>query len=154
MTEDDWAIDASRHQSLSVRKCPIHIRIQKNNPYYRMSYRGYMEKSRLVMAQHLGRCLGSDEYIYFKDNNPFNVSIDNMQLVSHKELTKLIIIGKLDRRIANLTDHQVLAGLVDKLTNQRAVLSAQLEDIRFNHTVCNCSQCRRSIDTRQAGYRL
>ena len=106
------------------------------------------------MAQHLGRCLGSDEYIYFKDNNPYNVSIENMQLVSHKELTKLIIIGKLDRRIANLTDHHILAELVDKLTNQRAVLSAQLDEIRFKHTICNCRQCRRSIDTRQAGYRL
>lgn len=154
MTEDDWIVDAKIHTSISDRKRPIHVRIHKDSPYYRMSYRGYILSARLKMAEHLQRCLGSDEYIYFKDDNPFNTDDSNMELVSHKELNKLIKIGKLTRRIANLTDHQVLLELRDNLIIQKAILSKQLDDIRFNHTVCNCSQCRRSIDTRQAGYRL
>jgi len=120
---------------------PCHIKIGKDHPYYRMSYKGYISRARLNMAEHLGRCIGSDEYIYYKDGNPFNEDISNLELVHHKELTKLNQINRIDYRV-----QQLLA--------EKSILESQLKEIRFNHTPCNCSKCRRSMDVRQREYNL
>lgn len=93
------------------------------------------------MAEHLGRCIGSDEWIYFKDGDSFNISPDNMMLVSHKELTKLHDIDRIDRKI-------------QYLQSQRKVLVDRLEEIRHKRTPCSCPQCLRSIEARQASYRM
>jgi len=126
---------------ISTRKRPAHTRIPKDSPYYRMSYKGYIAPARLAMAKHLDRCLGSDEYIYYIDGDSFNSSIDNLLLVSHKELTKLNEI----RRITSTRD---------KLSSRLSTLQDQLADIQFNHTPCNCPKCIRSIESRQAEYKL
>ena len=126
---------------ISDRKRPQHIRISKDSPYYPMSYKGYIPPARLAMAQHLDRCLGSDEYIHFLDNNPFNSVLDNLKLVSHKELTKL---NEIRRIIATM----------DKLPTILSTLQSQLVEIQFNHPPCNCSKCMRSREARQAGYKL
>lgn len=126
---------------ISTRKRPQHIRISKDSPYYYMSYKGYISPARLAMAVHLGRHLGSDEYIYFKDGNEFNSVVWNLRLVSHKELTKLNEI-----RRTTLT--------IDNMLSRLATLQAQLAEIQFNHTPCNCPKCMRSKESRQAEYIL
>lgn len=126
---------------ITTRKRPTHIRIKKDNPYYPMSYNGYIAPARLVMAEHLDRCLGSDEYIYFQDGNEFNVSLDNMMLVSHKVLNKLNDIRRIGKQII-------------KLTACKITLEEQLEDIQFRGTPCNCPHCTRSREARVAGYSL
>ena len=126
---------------ISDRKRPQHIRISKDSPYYPMSYKGYISPARLAMAQHLDRCLGSDEYIYFIDGNEFNTELDNLDLVSHKELNKLNEI----RRITNQ---------IDRLTARRETLWNQHTEIVFNHTPCTCPKCMRSREARQAEYKL
>ena len=136
---------------ISNRKRPNHIHISKDNPYYRMSYKGYISEATLNMAKHLDRCLGSDEYIYFIDGNSFNSGIDNLQLVSHKEFTKLNQINRLDRRIEQLNE---LGRCTEHLTSHKKVLESQLKEIRHRHTPCNCRSCMRSIDARLASYRI
>lgn len=126
---------------ISNRKRPQLIRIQKDSPYYRMSYRGYISEARLNMAKRLNRCIGSDEYIYFIDGDSFNANISNLQLVSHKELTKLSEI----RRITVT---------MDKMASRLGTLQYQLTEIRYWHTSCDCPKCKRSIDSRQAEYKL
>jgi len=126
---------------LSSKKHSNHIRIPKDSPYYSMSYRGYISKTRLAMAQHLGRCLGSDEYVYIIDGNEDNDSIDNLQLASHKELIKLNQLRSIDNAI-------------DRLTSKRKAVESQLADIRFKNTPCNCPKCRRSLEARQRDYKL
>lgn len=126
---------------ISTRKRPHHIRIRKDSPYYPMSYKGYLPAARLAMAEHLDRCLGSDEWIYLKDGDPFNTDVSNIQLVSHKELTKLNEIRRIVRHM-------------DKLSTYLATLRAQLAEVQFNHTPCNCPICTRSIEVRQAEYKL
>lgn len=125
---------------ISNRKRPNHIRISKDSPYYRMSYKGYISEARLNMAKHLDRCLGSDEYIYFIDGDSFNSDIGNLQLVSHKEFTKLNQINRFGRRI-------------EQLTSYKEVLESQLKEIQHRHTPCSCPKCKRSIDIRLASYR-
>jgi hypothetical protein len=122
-------------------RSPNHIRIGKSSPYYPMSYNGYISPARLAMAQHLGRCLGSDEWIYYIDGNSFNSDISNLQLVSHKELNKLNEIRRTVR-------------MLDKLSARLATLQSDLAEIRFNHTPCDCPRCTRSREARQAEYRL
>ena len=126
---------------ISDRKRPQHIRISKDNPYYPMSYKGYISPARLAMAEHLGRCLGSDEYIHFIDGNEFNNDIANIILVPHKELNKLNEI----RRAVSAMDR--LSIRIDTLQNQ-------LVEIQFNHPPCNCPKCMRSREARQAEYKL
>lgn len=124
-----------------TKRYPNNIRIKEDDPYYSMSYKGYISPARYTMAQNINRCLGSDEYIYFLDGNPFNYDISNMQLVSHKELTQLNQIRRITRQIDNLKI---------QLDNHYRILS----DIRFNHTPCDCPRCIRSREARQAAYRL
>lgn len=126
---------------ISNRKRPNHVYISKTHPFYRMTYNGYVSEARLNMAEHLGRCLGGDEYIYFKDGNSFNEGVDNLELVSHKEFTKMNQI----RRVSNQ---------IEQLTEIKRVMELQLSEITFNHTPCNCNTCTRSLESRQASYKL
>ncbi len=64
-----------------------HIRLAKTDPYYGMTINrgaimgdGWTSKARYVMAQHLGRCLEPEEYVFHKfggkDNfNPLMLDI-------------------------------------------------------------------------------
>ncbi len=124
-----------------MSKRPCHIRVQKDSPFYGMSYKGYINPARYAMAQHLDRCLGSDEYIYYIDGNPFNYDISNLQLVSHKELNALHEVRRITRHIATLS-------------SRLEFFQKQLVEIRFNHPPCTCSKCTRSREARQADYRL
>lgn len=124
-----------------TKRYPNNIKIQEDNPYYPMSYKGYISPPRYAMAQHLGRCLGSDEFIYHIDGNPMNSDIDNLKLVSHKELTKLM---QIDRTVS----------IINKLSSKLSTLRSQLADIQFKHTPCDCPKCTRSREARQAEYRL
>lgn len=135
---------------ISTRKRPVHTHIPKNSPYYRMSYRGYISQARLNMAKHLDRCLGSEEYIYFLDGNSFNEEISNLQLASHKELNALNEIRRIKRRMDKTSS--ILTKI--ELTTRLTVFSEILDDIRFRKEPCKCSCCQRSIDTRQAEYKL
>ena len=133
---------------ISNRKRPNNIRIGKDSPFYSMSYNGYTSPARLAMAKHLDRCLGSDEYIYFTDGDCFNSDINNLQLVSHKELTKLNQI----RRVVYSMD-RMNTRLVT-LRDELIVLQGNLDEIRFRRTPCDCPKCTRSREARQAEYHL
>ena len=126
---------------ISTRKRPCNVSVSKDSPYYCMSYKGYISSARLAMAKHLDRCLGSDEYIYYIDGNPFNCDISNLILVSHKELTKLHEIRRIEQQL-------------ERMTSRLSILRNQLTEIQFNHTPCNCPKCTRSREARQAEYRL
>ena len=126
---------------ITNRKRPHHVRVSKDSPYYKMSYNGYVSRARLAMAEFLDRCIGSDEYIYYEDGDCFNERISNLRLVSHKELNCLNKIRSIERTILKLD------GLLQKYLSS-------LEDIRFNHTPCNCSRCKSSHESRQASYRM
>lgn len=66
----------------------IEIVIKPDNPYYKMVQKtGYIEEHRLVMAQSMGRCLSSWEWVHHKDGKKTNNAKSNLKLVdknSHK----------------------------------------------------------------------
>jgi len=126
---------------ITNRKRPCNVRISKDSPYYPMSYNGYISPARLAMAKHLNRCLGSDEYIYNIDGDPFNTDISNLRLVSHKELTKLNEIRRVTSQI-------------ERLISRLSTLETELADIQFHNIPCNCPKCTKSREARQAGYHL
>jgi len=128
-------------EKVAGKHSPDKIRLPKDHPYYRMTSRGYVYKARLNMAEHLGRCIGSDEYIYYKDGNCFNEEISNLRLCSHKELNCLNYIRQIEMRI-------------ERLTSYREALLHRLGDIQLNNPPCRCNRCRQSLDARQARYRM
>lgn len=66
----------------------IYVKLTLDSPYYSMTVKalgywgsGWVNKARLVMAEHLGRVLESDELVYRKDGDSINLSLDNLRLV-------------------------------------------------------------------------
>lgn len=59
--------------------------IARDNPFYSMTSNGRISEHRLVMAQHLGRCLSRKELVHHIDNNPRNNNLSNLQLLSYKD---------------------------------------------------------------------
>lgn len=96
----------------------IHIKLQPNDFFYPMAQsRGYVFEHRLVMAQHLGRCLHRWEVVHHKGikypKNSFENKQDNrfknLQLVTddrHKQITIL------EQRIAYLEAKLSKAGIL------------------------------------------
>ncbi|WP_412095795.1 HNH endonuclease [Bacillus haynesii] len=55
---------------------------------------GYILEHRFVLAEHLGRPLLDCECVHHKDENKLNNSIDNLEILSKSEHTKLHCQGK------------------------------------------------------------
>lgn len=59
-----------------------HVRLDRNSAYGAMVGRnGYVLRHRLVMAQHLGRCLEAWEIVHHKDHDRGNDALDNLELI-------------------------------------------------------------------------
>src|SRR5690554_1665051 len=50
---------------------------------------GYIFEHRLVMSQHLGRPLRSDEHVHHKDGNKLNNDISNLEIITLEEHSRL-----------------------------------------------------------------
>ena len=71
--------------SISKGKRGIVVSIPRSHIYYRTSNKGNISEARLIMAEHLGRNLASQEVIVRKDNNPDNNELSNLILMTRKQ---------------------------------------------------------------------
>ena len=68
----------------------VAVTIDKSDTYYPMVDRsGYVKRSRLVMAQHLGRCLLPSEQVHHLNGDITDDRIENLQVLSRSEHMKL-----------------------------------------------------------------
>jgi len=63
----------------------IHVLLSPDSPFYPMANgQDYVKRARLVMAQHLGRCLTSQENIHHKDEIKTRDVYENLRLFPSK----------------------------------------------------------------------
>lgn len=63
----------------------VYIRLREGHPYWEMAKeQGYVKRSRLIMAEFLGRILESCEEVHHKDGNSLNDALDNLRLFSNR----------------------------------------------------------------------
>lgn len=68
-----------------------------------------VERARWIMEQHLGRKLLSSEHVHHKDENKANDDIDNLEVLSPQEHTKLHATGRGVGRIVSKETRQNMA---------------------------------------------
>jgi len=89
MTEEEAGILTKRPDYYNKGSRSKIVRIPRDHPYYRTSNKGNISEPRLIMATHLGRNLTRDEFVYHKDDDCNNNSIDNLVVLSPKEFATI-----------------------------------------------------------------
>lgn len=74
------------------------VSLSRDSLYYPMTHSGSVAEHRLVMAQHIGRPLVSDEIVMFKDGDIYNTNLVNLSLVTKKEFSIITYLRRLYRR--------------------------------------------------------
>ncbi|MBU2060061.1 MAG: hypothetical protein KKB38_20315 [Gammaproteobacteria bacterium] len=64
------------------------VRLEKDDPYYLMTTNSYVPRARLVLAQHLNRCLTSSEIVHHKNLDTNDDSLENLEVCSIDEHAK------------------------------------------------------------------
>lgn len=68
----------------------ILVLISSGSPYYKMNDSGYIRRSRLIMAESLGRCLNQEEIVHHCNGITNDDRIENLKLLkNHGEHTTL-----------------------------------------------------------------
>jgi len=119
------------------------VRILSNSPFYSMSQRGGILEHRLVMAQHLGRCLHSWEIIHHKHTkfprgstkDKQDNRLDNLELIQVP--LKHVAIIELEKKAVYLLEQvdklkvevKLQKWQIRELTEQTRVLSTSLKRV-------------------------
>lgn len=77
-----WARGEAKEEITSGDR--VFVRLDKGSPYYAMvPQNGYIPRSRLVMAESLGRCLASKEFVHHINGNTLDDDISNLELTAN-----------------------------------------------------------------------
>lgn len=113
-----------KHHSWKGGRCKsqegyIRVRIFPDNSFFKMAQQcGYVTEHRLVMAQHLGRCLEDWEFVHHLNSIRDDNRIENLQLTSNRSHISNHIKGYRDGYRQGYQDAQneFINELEDKLT--------------------------------------
>jgi len=80
----------------------VEVRLRPDSPFYSMAHRGYVYEHRLIMAQHLGRCLRKEEVVHHLNGIKTDNRLQNLGLVSPNSHNRQSLIQQLQHRIRDL----------------------------------------------------
>lgn len=80
----------------------VYIKLDTNDSYYPMTVKtlgywgeGWVNEARYVMAQHLGRCLEKNEFVYHRNSNKMDNQLQNLTLemppVNHAKYVRAVV---------------------------------------------------------------
>jgi len=102
---------------LKMKEGYIKVHINKHNPYYKMADRsGHILEHRLIMAQHLGKCLESWEIIHHKNRKRDDNRIENLELLSSQGDHLSILL--LQREVKKLRERVTLLEMENQLLKE------------------------------------
>ena len=84
----------------------IMIWVEPGHPFFSMAprTRRYIPEHRLVMAEHLGRCLTTDELVHHLNGTKDDNRIENLALVELRTHNTMSLIQALQCRVKELED--------------------------------------------------
>lgn len=91
----------------------IRVKVNPDDFFYPMTaHGGYVKEHRLVMAEHLGRCLQSWEIVHHRNGKKDDNRLENLQLVTdagHRQITAMESrIKQLEQRVSILEAENTL----------------------------------------------
>lgn len=132
------------------------IRVDENHRFYDMvkpsnkkRNPAYLQRSRLVVAESLGRCLTSEELVHHIDGDVTNDSIENLQLCTPAEHAKIHKTGNIREHSSDEVPVKQKNGHISWYIHVSCVDCGKIRNVPKNNKSPRCQPCAAKLRKRK-----